>query len=193
LGLAVQEGDKVFSETEPAGVVMSQSPRSNSTLRPGEVVTLVLSQGPSKVMLPSVVGKTFGEAQAQLEAIGLTVEQRREPKVGARQEEVVGQEPPAGTQVARGQTVVLIVNPGGIAQVPAVYGKTEAEARTLIEAAGFKIPLFGINRQNRHNTDIPIAQLEAVCRGCVLSVSPPAGTVLQPGSEVRLGVRDPND
>ena len=193
LGLTVQLGPALFSNSVAAGSVLQQDPTPGVAIKQGSTVTLTASLGRQTIAVPSLVGSRFADAFSQLLALGLLVERRDTPRPQAAPEAVVGQEPAPGTSVPAGSTVVLLVNAGGLTAVPELHGKTEAEARKLIEAAGLRIPQFGVNYQSRKNTDIPPGQLRQVCLGCVLSSSPGAGTAVQLGSDVRLAVRDPAD
>lgn len=76
LGLTAEYGDAVYSETVPAGAVVSQSPTvaDGATLHRGDTVTLVLSLGPPLVDVPYVIGKSQDEAVTLLENAGFDVD-----------------------------------------------------------------------------------------------------------------------
>lgn len=59
----------------PKGSVSAQTPGSKDTLlRPGETVSLLISQGPSSsVVVPNVLNATVNQAQDELEALGFEV------------------------------------------------------------------------------------------------------------------------
>ena len=105
----------------------------------------------------------------------------------APQEQVVAQNPPAGTKLTNDRGVSLTVSVGkpGV-EVPNVVGKTEAEARAIMTAANLP-PSRYANYQGR--ADLPDALLRSVCVGCVLSMTPGAGTLAPPGTSVYLAVR----
>ncbi|HEY1135681.1 MAG TPA: PASTA domain-containing protein, partial [Nocardioides sp.] len=99
-----------FSDTVAAGTVISQDPTSG-TLHLGDTVTLVVSKGPELVTIPDgLVGDRVEEARAQLEGLGLEVEEESligsdGPRIGY----VTGVSPGGGERVRRGSTVTLTV------------------------------------------------------------------------------------
>lgn len=96
-----------YSETVKAGSVISTSPEPGLRIRAGHPVTLVVSKGPRVFVIPDVRGSRVTDAAARLQALGLTV--KLVQIVG--QERVVSQDPPAGSQVKKGQTVTLTTGP----------------------------------------------------------------------------------
>jgi eukaryotic-like serine/threonine-protein kinase len=58
---------------QPAGTVLSQSPKFNTPIRPGEVVTVRVSQGPPLVPVPNVQGMSADDAIKALEQAGFQV------------------------------------------------------------------------------------------------------------------------
>lgn len=103
-----------FSGTVPSGRVISQAPPASSTVNEGSAVSVVVSLGTApQVAVPNVVGQPQATAQSTLMAAGLqvgTVSSTRHPTVPAGQ--VISQEPVAGTQVAQGSVVNLLVSLG---------------------------------------------------------------------------------
>ena len=89
-------------------------------------------------------------------------------------DQVVEMQPPAGTRVADGSKVTLFWSDGP-EQVPAVVGKTEEQARRLIEDAGFKV------------SKVTDATTKAE-KGTVLQQSPSSGQTLDKGSTVTIVV-----
>jgi serine/threonine-protein kinase len=64
---------KQSNSSQPAGVVLSQSPSKNSPVHNGETVTLTVSSGPPETAVPNVVGQSVSQATSTLEAAGFTV------------------------------------------------------------------------------------------------------------------------
>jgi eukaryotic-like serine/threonine-protein kinase len=58
---------------QPAGTVLTQSPKFNTPIRPGEVVTVRVSQGPPLVPVPNVQGLSADDAVRALEQAGFQV------------------------------------------------------------------------------------------------------------------------
>jgi eukaryotic-like serine/threonine-protein kinase len=98
--------DRVFSDTIPAGQVISQRP-ATGTLFKGGKVTLTVSKGPQLFKVPGVRGKTFGDAQATLEAAGFTV--ARHDMLGSFLNRVYSQSPGGGSMQRRGTLITLTI------------------------------------------------------------------------------------
>jgi tRNA A-37 threonylcarbamoyl transferase component Bud32 len=65
---------------------------------------------PSQVQVPNVIGRRPRAARAELEALGLQVDQRQVPVRDPQQQgRVVLQSPPPGSTVGRGSTVTIVV------------------------------------------------------------------------------------
>ena len=106
LGFDVQRDDE-YSDTVPAGRVISQSPSSGTGFK-GDKIRLVVSRGPALVEIPSVRGEKVEDATKQLEAQGFRVEVEHSPYyIGV--DRVVSTNPAEGTKVPRGSTVTLLV------------------------------------------------------------------------------------
>ena len=71
-GLVVQRNEDVFSDSVPAGDVVSQEP-GGGTLFKGDTVTLTVSKGPELVEVPSVRAQGVDAARAELESLGFQV------------------------------------------------------------------------------------------------------------------------
>jgi len=92
-----------FSDSVPAGSVISQTPNAPATAAAGSTITIVVSQGSAKVAIPNVLSLTQSEATIALENLQLRVVVK---KVG-KGTHVVRVSPPAGDLVKRGSEVVI--------------------------------------------------------------------------------------
>jgi eukaryotic-like serine/threonine-protein kinase len=134
------EQRREFSDTVKADRVIETSPSEGSTVRKGSTVTLIVSRGREKAAVPDVTGKARDEAERLLRDAGL------EPSVSEREDEaaepgtVIEQNPAAGTRIAKGGTVDLVVakEPAQV-PVPGVIDATEEEAAKELEDAGFTV------------------------------------------------------
>jgi beta-lactam-binding protein with PASTA domain len=86
--------------------VIAQNPAAGTTLQTGSSAHFNLSDGakPAKVSVPNLVGLTRSEAQTQLTQLGLDFTVYVVPS-DKPVEEVVAQNPVAGTSVAVGSSV----------------------------------------------------------------------------------------
>jgi len=101
---------EVFSD-QPEGIVIAQNPEGSEQAEGGSTVRINVSKGPGEATLPSLVGKTREDAQAELEQLALksnAVEVPSAEPAGT----VVAQNPVAGTTVRVGSLVRLNVSTG---------------------------------------------------------------------------------
>jgi eukaryotic-like serine/threonine-protein kinase len=126
--LSVAEGRAI--RTDPAG----------GTEQPtGSRVQLFISTGPERVEVPGVVGLDVEDARDELSEAGLraVVERVESDKP---EDEVTGQNPTEGTEVDEGTRVTISVSKGtDEVPVPNVEGDEEDDARSKLEAEGFKV------------------------------------------------------
>ena len=100
---------EVFSD-EPEGTVIAQNPGSGERVSPDESVRLNVSKGTGLVDVPSMVGLTRAEAEAQLSDAGLEANVFEVPSIEPAGT-VVAQNP-VGGQLRQGQPVRLNVSSG---------------------------------------------------------------------------------
>jgi eukaryotic-like serine/threonine-protein kinase len=172
-GLKVGSVTRAASKEVAQGRVISQDPEADTNVDPGGRVNFVVSEGKPRVSLPDVVGQNKNDAADQLRSQGLRVV-LTERDADDPKDEVIEMQPPADTEVADGSKVTLFWSDGP-EEVPDVEGKTEAEARSLIEDAGFKV-----SRVTDSTTKAK--------KGEVLQQSPDPGTTLDKGSTVTIVV-----
>ncbi len=169
-GLKVGTVTSTNSQTVPIGRVISQSPAPGTNVAGGSAVNLVVSLG---ITVPNVVGLTQAAAQTALINAGLkvgAVTTATSPKVAIG--DVISQNPPAGSNVAAGSVVDLLVSLG--TQVPNVVGLAQAAAQTVITNAGLTVGIV----TTAISATVPI--------GDVIGQKPGAGSNVNPGSAVAL-------
>jgi len=192
-GVAVEVEERPDEEV-PAGVVLAQDPGPGLEVRGDGTVRLVVSSGPSPRPVPDVEGRSVAVASFTLGAFGLEVTEvegtlATELPPGA----VVRTDPPAGSTVARGTPVRVVVSGDAPpAPVPGVLGQAAGPAADQIRSSGFQanvvtatpdeLALVGLAaaRDGR-----PPPSLQA---GQVLTQSPEGGTPARPASVVTLVV-----
>ena len=101
---------KVFSDDAPTNQVIAQSPAAGSQAAKGSAVRLNVSKGSGLTAVPSVVGMTQSDAEAQLDAAGLKANVVSVPSQEASGT-VVAQNPTSG-QARQGSAVRLNVSQG---------------------------------------------------------------------------------
>lgn len=96
-----------FSDTEPAGTVIAQTPEPGTPGKRTDTVTITVSQGPELIAVPDLFGKQFKEAEATLVELGFTV--KRENLFGGIFGTVRDQSVPAGEKAKKGSQITLSV------------------------------------------------------------------------------------
>nr|WP_249423735.1 Stk1 family PASTA domain-containing Ser/Thr kinase [Nocardioides coralli] len=105
-GLEVVRGDPAYSDSVPEGHVISQDP-SSGTLYRGDTVTLVVSEGPELVEVPSgLVASGVDAARQRLESLGFSVRVREDDSYIGLQY-VLRVDPRSGSMVPKGSTITL--------------------------------------------------------------------------------------
>jgi beta-lactam-binding protein with PASTA domain/predicted Ser/Thr protein kinase len=121
------------------GQVYDQDPNAGIRVDRSSAVTIFVSLGPPKVMVPNLVGETRDDAIGILSERGL---KRNVVLVFSEEEEgtVVAQNPPAGRRVAKGSTVRINVSQGvRPVGVPTVVGQSFEDASAALQEAGFAV------------------------------------------------------
>jgi PASTA domain/FG-GAP-like repeat/FG-GAP repeat len=109
LGTVTQQA----SATVASGSVISESPSAGTSVATGSSVNLVLSSGPAPVTVPNVVGSSQASATTSITGANLvlgTVTQQASSTVASG--DVISETPSAGTSVAAGSSVNLLVSTG---------------------------------------------------------------------------------
>ena len=128
------------------------------------------------VTIPSVSGQSAAEAQATLENAGLEVEVQRVTNADVDAGDAIDTDPPAGSEVDEGDSVVLRVSVGpGLATVPDVVGDEEAAATAELQRADFEV-----DAQQEASNDVD--------EGVVIRQSPAGGSQAEVGSTVTIVV-----
>ena len=129
--------------------------------------------GRAKVEVPTVVGKLFVDAEAELTALGFKVrrvDEVNDSPVGT----VSDQDPEGGLLFEKGRTVVLTVSATQVT-VPNLVGLTKEQAQTALADLGLVM-----EEVPQETPDQP--------PGTVVATTPVAGTLVDKGSTVQVGV-----
>lgn len=138
--LELGEQAEVWDEEIAEGRVVSSDPPAGRTVKPGTVVSIEVSKGPEPIVLPQLVGTDGDTAQRALKDLGLKVTRSDRTSESVPAGAVISMEPASGTTLYRGDAVALVVSTGPpLVQVPNVVGRTEAQARSALQGAGFKV------------------------------------------------------
>ena len=142
------------------------------------VLALVLGflfLGGKDVEVPDLTGKTYEEAEAELEELGLKIEEGNEVYSDEFEEgEIASQSPKAGMEVKKGKTIKVNISKGtGTVEVPSVIGYTTTEAKETLEAQGFH--LGKVKEEESSQTE-----------GTIISQDPSGGSQAEDGTTVNV-------
>ncbi|MGY1832194.1 Stk1 family PASTA domain-containing Ser/Thr kinase [Geodermatophilus sp. SYSU D01180] len=175
-GLDPVFADEQFSETVPEGVVIAADPDSGEAIRNTDV-ELVVSRGPERFTVPTdLVGQPIEAVREALAGIPVVPTEQQDYDDDVPVGSVTGFEPEAGTEVRRGDPVVVYVSRGPApVAVPDVVGQPADAAQANLEAEDFTVV-----RTEGRSADVPT--------GAVMAVTPGPGTEAPYGSEVTIQV-----
>ena len=147
VGLVLQQGDPVFDETVPAGVVVSwmvpEQPglKAGDTVTPNTAIAVVLSAGPQPRVVPNLTGLTVEAATAALDAQGLVLTQLApEFSNSIAAGLIVRQDLPPDSSVDRGAVISVAISQGpDLVGVPPLGNLTLQQATDTLAAAGLAV------------------------------------------------------
>jgi beta-lactam-binding protein with PASTA domain len=180
VGLVVGTVTRNANDTIPAGQVAAQAPAAGADAAKGSTVGITVSTGKTNVVVPDLSGRTKEQATRSLETAKLTGEFIESFSSTVPADQVIGQAPPAGSQMPAGSVVTVSISKGktpppAATKVPDAVGKTEADGTALITGAGLK-------------AQTTTGYSDTVAKGTIVSQNPTAGTIAAPGSTVTVTV-----
>lgn len=140
--LQIEVEEERYDEEKEAGTIISQEPiyKENYKIKEKSKIKVIVSSGVKIVKVPKVTGKTLEEAKKLLEQedLKVVVEQEQSKKIEAGY--VISQDVSENAEIVAGSTVTITVSTGiETSLVPNVVGKTEEEAKKMIEEAGLTL------------------------------------------------------
>jgi beta-lactam-binding protein with PASTA domain/predicted Ser/Thr protein kinase len=161
---------------QAAGIVIGEDPSAGAKADKNSTVSLSVSQGPSAVNVPSVVGQSESAARTSLRKAHLSARVVTRSSTQYPAGQALGTDPRSGQAVAPGTPVTLFISSGPPKkQIPDVTGESASSARSQLSGAGFTVTATN----QTSSTGTP---------GNVLSQSPAGGTSAVPGSTVNIVV-----
>jgi eukaryotic-like serine/threonine-protein kinase len=166
--------------TVTAGTVISTNPAAGSSIAKGGTVTLYVSQGAGKILLPNVQGEQANTAEGQLRNLGFTNVQQQPFTSSLPSGEVDHMSPAANASYAPSQPIVLYVSGGDIA-VPPVTGVPLSTAVQELKSYGFTQPPSITYANGPVSQNIPV--------GTVWNQVPASGSKEPPNTVITLFVQ----
>lgn len=126
----------------PRDAVISQSPAPGSGIKKGRQVRVIISQGPSEMQAPKLVGEHFRKADMMIRQAGFSPgEVSRVASDQIERDTVIAQDPPAGSPLERGGVITVLVSAGKKARpiaMPKLTGKKVEAAVRIVEHIGLQ-------------------------------------------------------
>jgi serine/threonine-protein kinase len=166
----------------PKDTVISQTPAPGSGIKKGRQVHVVLSQGPSELLAPKVVGENFRKADLMIrQAAFVPGDVSRVASDSVERDMIIAQHPQAGSSLEKGGTITLLVSAGRKALpliMPKLVGKRAEDAVRIMDRLGLQHRV-----QTRAAGDRPPGT-----ERIVVSQKPAAGHPVHPAGAVELVV-----
>ena len=175
--LRLETGESIFSETVPAGVIVSTDPEPGGGIKPDGTISASVSQGPERYLVPDVKGETPEVASTAITGANLALGGRTEAFDNNVPEGLVAKtDPKIGSELKPDTRVDLIISKGPKpVNVPKVVGTRIKAANDTLTALGLEV-----NRSDSYS--------ESVDKNKVISVKPKAGSTVNSGSTVDVVV-----
>ncbi|MFB7613109.1 Stk1 family PASTA domain-containing Ser/Thr kinase [Kitasatospora sp. NPDC056181] len=160
-------------DTAPQETVTAQDPAASAPGDPTAPVKLTVSQGKTKVTVPNVVGQQKEAAQATLESAGFQVDASKTATTNdpTKVNTVLSQSVPANSKApANAKIVLTVLKAPDKATVPPLQNQKLQDAIEKLGKAGLGYSVVGPQDPN----------------SVVLGTNPPAGTQLDPNTQVIL-------
>ena len=186
--LAEKVGAKVrvrleeYSTEVEEGKIISQAPQANMPINEGDTITVVISKGNKEVDVPSLVGRTIGEAETILKDAKLNVNYKFEYSDTYTKDTVISQSPSLGS-IDIGGTVTIVVSKGpqAIENEENNNPETPVEPQTPINPPSHN---EGTNTENNNGGNLDNTNTDNN-NGSGESTTPPSDTVTPPTEDVQ--------
>ena len=172
------ESEEYNTEIEENHII-SQDPKhmdNFNKVKEGSTIKVVISKGTEKTKVPNVKGKQREEAVQLIEDAKLKVEVVEETSKTVKEGYVISQETNPDIEVNAGDTVKIHVSTGTEkTTVPGVLGKTQEEAKKILQDSGFVVTVTNSEDSSKEN-------------GVVLKQSLDEGKSVDKGSAITITV-----
>ncbi len=148
------ESEEYNTEIEENHII-SQDPKhmdNFNKVKEGSTIKVVISKGTEKTKVPNVKGKQREEAVQLIEDAKLKVEVVEETSKTVKEGYVISQETNPDIEVNAGDTVKIHVSTGTEkTTVPGVLGKTQEEAKKILQDSGFVVTVINSEDSSKEN------------------------------------------
>ncbi|MDF2909157.1 MAG: protein kinase [Sporolactobacillus laevolacticus] len=171
--LKVVRTDRVSNSVAKENVI-SQTPEAGAEVKEGAEVTLVVSKGSKKVTLDNYVGYSRDTVTSAIKDAGFKDVVWHEQESSKTTDEIIHQNPAAGTKVVPADTILELTYSTGNPQVtvPDLKGMTKNDVNKLLKSQGLTAD-FSVGDYS-----------DDVEKGSVLDQDPAAGSQVDKGSTI---------
>src|SRR5574344_1860876 len=177
-GIEIEKEKMEYSSDVQEGDIISQTPEKG-TMTSDKKITVVVSKGQKMVEVPDVTGKDIKVATYELsDTLGFNVEREDVVSEKVASGVIISQDIKKGESKPAGSTIKLQVSKGdgkATVTVPNVIGKTEADAKSALEALKLTV-------------NVKYSEDSTKSNGVVLSQSYPQNQTLKEGSLIDITV-----
>lgn len=180
-GLQLKVERRIPDQLMPRNMVISQTPPAGSGIKKGRPVRVVVSDGPSDLTAPRLIGENFRKADILIRLAGfLPGNVAKVSSDTVERDLVIAQAPQPGTPLEKNGTISLLVSSGkkqSTLATPQLVGKRAEEAVRIIERLGL---------QHRLSYRAAVEKGSTTTGRMVLSQRPAAGYPIAPDGMVEL-------
>jgi len=180
-GLQLKVERRVPDQLLPRNTVISQTPPAGSGIKKGRPIRVVVSEGPSDLTAPRLIGEHYRKADILIRLAGfLPGSIAKVSSDTVERDMVIAQAPRPGTPLEKSGVINLLVSSGkkqSTLATPQLVGKRAEEAVRIIERMGL---------QHRLSYRAANEKGAAVTGRTVLSQRPAAGYPIAPDGMVEL-------
>jgi serine/threonine protein kinase/beta-lactam-binding protein with PASTA domain len=179
-GLGVQVVSREFSETMPAGLIISSDPGPGDRIPDGDTIEVVVSKGKERYLVPNVLGDTEEDARAKFAKRHIEIGKVTEAHNGKYDKGTVARmslDPKS--EVMPGTEVALVISTGPVpVRIPDVVGEFAGQAKGALTGLGFEV-------------DVEPETTEDVAPNRVIGQSPEGDTTGHKGDLITLTIAKP--
>ena len=182
--LGIKVDSREDSEKYEEGTVSEQKTKAGTKVKKHSTVHVVVSSAliGKEIIVPDVSGMSEDEAQGKLTDAGFKPTSEFQYDDNVAEGNVISTTPAANSKAAKGTQIKMIVSKGAQKKtVPDVRGKSEADARSEIQAAGLTVG----STSTQHD--------DSVAKGNVISQSVTPGKKVSAGTAVNLVLSSGSD
>ncbi len=174
--LAIKIESREYSESVKRGLIIDQSPESGALLEENGSVKVIISKGIETVTVPSLYGKTRGEAESALASVGLELGEVSYKESDGEAGIVVSQSEKVAGEIRKDATVDIVLSKEmAKVTVVSVIGRSRKNAIVILATKSLKGSVV-----EKFDDDID--------KGLVISQSPAAGSEVEKNSTVTIYV-----